>query len=116
MSASGMRFHALRTRCAGARSFVSLHVLVPGAWTVQRGHDVLEEIERLFAQPYRAPVSLRIWSLSRIPQPGKTTRWSARMKRLALNAIELQFQIGRSRRHAKEKYFRPRHVPFGDLR
>ena len=42
----GIRFHALRTRCAGARSFVSLHVLVPGAWTVQRGHDALEEIEQ----------------------------------------------------------------------
>jgi len=42
----GVQYHALRTRCAGARSFVSLHVLVPGVWTVQRGHDVLEEIER----------------------------------------------------------------------
>ena len=42
----GVRYHALRTRRAGQRSFVSLHVLVPGAWTVQRGHDLLEEIER----------------------------------------------------------------------
>jgi len=42
----GIHFHALRTRRAGARSFVSLHVLVPGAWSVQRGHDTLEEIER----------------------------------------------------------------------
>lgn len=41
-----IHFHALRTRRAGARSFVSLHVLVPGDWTVQRGHDALEEIER----------------------------------------------------------------------
>jgi len=24
---------------------VSFHVLVPGEWTVQRGHDLLEEIE-----------------------------------------------------------------------
>lgn len=40
-----VRFHALRTRQAGARSFVSLHVLVPGAWTVQHGHDVVEEVE-----------------------------------------------------------------------
>ena len=43
--AQGIDFHALRTRAAAGRSFVSLHVLVPGAWTVQRGHDVLEEIE-----------------------------------------------------------------------
>ena len=41
----GVRFHALRTRQAGARAFVSLHVLVPGAWTVQRGHDVVEDVE-----------------------------------------------------------------------
>ena len=41
----GIQFHALRTRVAGARRFVSFHVLVPGAWTVQRGHDVCEAIE-----------------------------------------------------------------------
>jgi cation diffusion facilitator family transporter len=41
----GVRFHALRTRQAGARRFVSLHVLVPGAWTVQRGHDLVEQVE-----------------------------------------------------------------------
>ncbi|MDR2636995.1 MAG: cation diffusion facilitator family transporter [Zoogloeaceae bacterium] len=43
--AQGLQFHALRTREAGMRAFVSLHVLVPGAWTVQRGHDQVEEIE-----------------------------------------------------------------------
>jgi cation diffusion facilitator family transporter len=43
--AQGVEFHALRTRAAAGRSFVSMHVLVPGAWTVQRGHDVVEEIE-----------------------------------------------------------------------
>jgi len=42
----GFRYHALRTRHAGNRSFVSFHVLVPGDWTVQRGHDLLEQIER----------------------------------------------------------------------
>lgn len=42
----GVAFHALRTRQAGARSFVSTHVLVPGSWTVQRGHDLLERVER----------------------------------------------------------------------
>jgi cation diffusion facilitator family transporter len=41
----GIDYHALRTRQAGARSFVEVHVLVPGAWTVQRGHDLLEELE-----------------------------------------------------------------------
>jgi cation diffusion facilitator family transporter len=41
----GIRVHALRTRDAGARRFVSLHVIVPGAWTVQAGHDLLERLE-----------------------------------------------------------------------
>lgn len=38
-------FHDIRTREAGADSHVSMHVLVPGHWSVQRGHDLLEEIE-----------------------------------------------------------------------
>jgi cation diffusion facilitator family transporter len=40
-----IRFHALRTRRAGRRAFVSLHILVPGDWTVQRGHDLAERVE-----------------------------------------------------------------------
>jgi cation diffusion facilitator family transporter len=43
--AQGLEFHALRTRQAGTRAFVSLHVLVPGVWTVQQGHDWSERIE-----------------------------------------------------------------------
>jgi len=39
-------YHALRTRYAGARRFMSVHVLVPGSWTVQQGHDLLEAIEQ----------------------------------------------------------------------
>ena len=42
----GVQFHALRTRQAGARRFVSVHILVPGEWTVQRGHQFLELVER----------------------------------------------------------------------
>ena len=42
----GVQFHAFRTRQAGARTFVSMHVLVPGSWTVQRGHELLERIEQ----------------------------------------------------------------------
>jgi cation diffusion facilitator family transporter len=41
----GVRFHALRTRQAGAWRFIDFHVLVPGSWSVQRGHDLLERIE-----------------------------------------------------------------------
>ena len=39
-------FHAVRTRQAGRRSFVSLHVLVPGAWTVREGHALADRLER----------------------------------------------------------------------
>ncbi len=41
----GLDFHALRTRQAGTRTFVSVHVLVPGDWSVQRGHDLVERVE-----------------------------------------------------------------------
>lgn len=42
---SDVSFHAIRTRKSGIRRFVSLHVLVPGHWSVQRGHELSEEIE-----------------------------------------------------------------------
>lgn len=41
----GLEFHALRTRQAGSRAFVTLHVLVPGHWTVWKGHDWAGRIE-----------------------------------------------------------------------
>jgi len=40
-----VRFHAVRTRQAASRRFISMHVLVPGDWTVRRGHDLLERLE-----------------------------------------------------------------------
>lgn len=40
-----MSYHALRTRQAGVQRFVSVHIQVPGNWSVQRGHELLEMIE-----------------------------------------------------------------------
>ena len=40
-----IQVHALRSRQAGTRRFVSMHVLVPGDWSVQRGHELLERME-----------------------------------------------------------------------
>src|SRR6185436_16155788 len=40
-----VEFHALRTRQSGSRRFMSVHVLVPGPWTVHDGHALLEGIE-----------------------------------------------------------------------
>ena len=44
-TSGGVRFHALRTRQAGAWRFIDFHVLVPGNWSVKRGHDLLERLE-----------------------------------------------------------------------
>ncbi|MDP2111111.1 MAG: cation diffusion facilitator family transporter [Thiobacillus sp.] len=73
----GLDFHALRTRQAGTRAFISLHVLVPGKWTVQLGHDWSERIEADIRQavtyahitthlePMEDPVSLADQALDR---------------------------------------------------
>ena len=37
-------FHAVRLREAGNRRFAHLHVLVPGEWSVKRGHDFTERV------------------------------------------------------------------------
>ncbi|RPJ28342.1 MAG: cation transporter [Chloroflexi bacterium] len=41
----GVSFHALRTRQAAARRFISVHMLVPGEWTVHDAHHVAEDFE-----------------------------------------------------------------------
>jgi cation diffusion facilitator family transporter len=41
-----VKFHALQTRESGRHRFVSMHVLVPGAWTIQQSHDLLEDVEQ----------------------------------------------------------------------
>jgi divalent metal cation (Fe/Co/Zn/Cd) transporter len=43
--ARGAEFHALRTRMAGAVKFISMHVLVPGDWSVERGHQLASQLE-----------------------------------------------------------------------
>ena len=46
-----IEFHAVRTRESGARQFMEMHMLVPGDWTVQRGHDAMEDlVEKIVAQ------------------------------------------------------------------
>jgi cation diffusion facilitator family transporter len=41
----GVRYHALRSRQAAARRFLAVHLLVPGSWSIARGHRLAEEIE-----------------------------------------------------------------------
>ena len=77
----GVQYHALRTRQSGSRQFISFHVLVPGEWSVQRGHDLLEAIEAEIRQalpsvtvfthlePLNDPVSWEDTTLDRAAPP-----------------------------------------------
>lgn len=81
----GVQFHALRSRQSGAWRFVSFHVLVPGNWTVQRGHDLLEQIEaEVRCQMPRCTVDTHLeslddpasWEDQTLERKGKPTRAS----------------------------------------
>jgi cation diffusion facilitator family transporter len=52
----GIEFHALRTRQAASRCFISVHVLVPGEWTVHDSHHIAEELESDIRQAIRDAV------------------------------------------------------------
>jgi len=54
----GIAYHSLRTRQAGQRRFISIHILVPGKWTVQRGHNMLEQIERNIREALSGPTTI----------------------------------------------------------
>lgn len=47
-----VRFHAFRTRESGHRRFMEMHLLVPGDWTVKRGHDVAEDLTDALLEEY----------------------------------------------------------------
>lgn len=63
----GIRFHALRTRQAGSQAFISTHVLVPKAWTVQRGHDEVERVEAALRE--RLPCATVLTHLEPLEDP-----------------------------------------------
>jgi cation diffusion facilitator family transporter len=42
---TGVQFHEIRSSQAATRCFISIHVLVPGKWTVKRGHQLVERIK-----------------------------------------------------------------------
>lgn len=77
----GIGYHALLTRQAAERRFVSVHVLVPNAWSVQRGHELVERLEDDIRQavpntsvfthlePLDDPTSFEDISLDRIRAP-----------------------------------------------
>ena len=81
VASEGVQYHALRTRQAAARRFVSVHILVPGSWTVQHGHKLLDRIEQdvcialpnttIFThlEPIEDPASFADQDLDRVGQP-----------------------------------------------
>ena len=44
--AGSVDFHELRTRESGKWRFVEFHALVPGEWSVDRGHELVEQVEQ----------------------------------------------------------------------
>lgn len=51
-------YHSLMTRAAGRRKFVSLHLLVPGKWTVKQGHDFADTVERTIENMFEEPTTV----------------------------------------------------------
>ena len=45
VKARGGDYHRLRTRVSGKKSFVDVHLLVPGTMTVHEGHDLAHRLE-----------------------------------------------------------------------
>ena len=45
LKAQGCDYHRLRTRVSGKKSFVDVHVLVPGSMSVHDGHDLAHRLE-----------------------------------------------------------------------
>jgi cation diffusion facilitator family transporter len=74
----GVEFHALLTRQAGARRFISFHLLVPDAWTVEHAHGLSEEIEERIRS--LVPNAITLSHIEPISQPAsyddiKLERW-----------------------------------------
>lgn len=51
-TSDGIEFHAVRTRESGSQQFMEMHMLVPGAWTVKRGHDEMEDVIEVVTAEY----------------------------------------------------------------
>jgi cation diffusion facilitator family transporter len=53
-----IEYHSLLTRAAGHRKFITLHVLVPGKWTVKQAHDHADRIEETIVNMFDEPVTV----------------------------------------------------------
>jgi divalent metal cation (Fe/Co/Zn/Cd) transporter len=79
-------FHALRTRQSGSRAFLYVHVLVPGAWTGQGGHDVIEHVEAALRVELPDATVFTHLEPAEDPRSFETPRWTATTPRPPGNA------------------------------
>lgn len=56
LKSQDIEYHSLLTRQAGQRKFIELHILLPGAWTIQKGHELAEKIEKDIRNLFDSPV------------------------------------------------------------
>ena len=54
----GIDYHSLMTRMSGQRKFISLHLLVPGEWSVKQGHDMADQVEEAIIGLFDEPVTV----------------------------------------------------------
>ncbi|HHU25527.1 MAG TPA: cation transporter [Bacteroidales bacterium] len=54
-----VEYHSLLTRMAGQRRFISLHLLVPGEWSVQKGHDYADRVEEAIVNMFDGPMTVQ---------------------------------------------------------
>ena len=53
-----IEYHSLLTRVAGQRKFISMHLLVPGEWSVKEGHDWADKVEETIIGLFNEPVTV----------------------------------------------------------
>ena len=58
LKANEIEYHSLLTRVAGQRKFISMHLLVPGEWSVKQGHDWADQVEETIIGLFDEPVTV----------------------------------------------------------
>lgn len=80
-----IEYHSLLTRAAGRRKFITLHVLVPGKWTVKQAHDHADDIEETIVNMFDEPVTVQT-HLEPVEDP-------ASMKDIGIDRQEIDYHL-----------------------
>ncbi|WP_294081255.1 cation diffusion facilitator family transporter [Proteiniphilum sp. UBA5384] len=80
-----IEYHSLLTRMAGQRKFITLHVLVPGKWTVKQAHDHADRIEETIVNMFDEPVTVQT-HLEPVEDP-------ASMKDIGIDRQEIDYHL-----------------------